>query len=256
VHGRVGWQDRDHQGAVRTTVSWIHAARYHHHAMNDIDRDRDPLEFGRVLALSDGIFAIAITLLVISIAVPVGLARDAFHDALLDLLPRILVMALSIFVVGSAWIEHHRSFGLLQRIDRRLVVLNIGALGLVAFVPLPHQVLGAYPHEPMAYVLYAVVLGSLNAMFIVMDAYVRRAGLLRTPMSDEDYRNELIRGTIYVTGFAVSIPLAFVLVGLTPIIWVLSLPLDVIVRSVRASRAESSAAHVRTNAAEERVEPD
>jgi len=132
-----------------------------------IDRDRQPVEFGRLLALSDGIFAFAMTLLVISIAVPAGLDSDQFSSALVSLVPKVGIMALSIAVVASAWVAHHRLIGLLQRADDGLVALNISLLGMVAFVPLPHQVLGDYPHEPLAYVVYATVLGAVNAMAVL-----------------------------------------------------------------------------------------
>jgi uncharacterized membrane protein len=202
-----------------------------------IDRDRQPMEFGRLLALSDGIFAFAMTLLVISIAVPAGLDRGEFPAAVAGLVPKVAIMALSIAVVGGAWITHHRLFGLLQRADERLVGLNIALLGMVAFVPLPHQVLGDYPHEPLAYVLYATVLGGANAMVVVMEIYVRRRNLLRITLPEPHFRRELVRGLTAAGGFGLSIPLAFVLVEFTLLIWVALLPLDrLIVRHVGTSR--------------------
>jgi uncharacterized membrane protein len=191
-----------------------------------VDRDRNPLEFGRLLSLSDSIFAVAMTLLVISIALPVGMNSGEFGEALGQLLPRFAIMALSILVAASAWLAHHRLFGMVQRADNGLIGLNIVFLGLVAFVPFPHQVLGNYPHEPLAYVLYATVLGSINALAVVMDVYVRRRGLLQVTQPEAEFRLELARGVVVAAGFMVSIPLAFVLVAWTPAIWLLLLPLD------------------------------
>lgn len=191
-----------------------------------IDRDQQPVEFGRLLSLSDGIFAFAMTLLVISIAVPAGLDSGQFANSLVSLLPKVFVMALSIAVVASAWFEHHRLFAIVQRADNRLVALNIALVGMVAFVPLPHQVLGDYPHEPLAYVIYATVLGAVNAMVVVMDVYVRRQDLHRVALPEPLFRRELVRGVSMAGGFALSIPLAFVLVGFTPLIWVALLALD------------------------------
>lgn len=184
------------------------------------------MEFGRLLSLSDSIFGVAMTLLVISVVIPAGLSSREFSQALVDLLPRIGIMALSIAVAASAWLTHHRLFALVQRVDNGLLYRNIMFLGLVVFIPLPHQVLGSYSHEPLAYVLYALVLGLINAMAVVMDAHVRRRGLLRVPQTDTEYRTEILRGLLYVVGFGISIPLAFVLVGWTPIVWILLLPLD------------------------------
>jgi uncharacterized membrane protein len=200
-----------------------------------IDRDRDTLEFGRILALSDGIFAIAMTLLVISITVPAGLSTGEFTEAIADLLPRFLIMGVSILVVASAWLAHHRLFANLQRADGGLIALNIAALGLIAFVPFPHHVLGTYPHEPLALVLYAAVLAAANGLSLGMDIYVRRRGLLRTGQPEAVHRRELIRGLAATGGFLVSMPLAFVLGALTVVLWVLLLPLDrLIVHLVQA----------------------
>jgi uncharacterized membrane protein len=191
-----------------------------------IDRDQHPSEFGRILSLSDAIFGVAMTLLVISIAIPGGLASTAFAEAVFDLVPRIGIMALSIAVTASAWLVHHRLFAQVQRVDSGLMFRNIAMLGLVALIPLPHQVLGSYPHEPLAYVLYAVVLGAVNGMTVVMDVHVRRHALLRRALSDTEFRLEVTRGLLYVIGFAASIPLAFVLVGWTPLVWIALLPID------------------------------
>jgi uncharacterized membrane protein len=205
-----------------------------------IDRDRDLHEFARVLALSDAIFGVAMTLLVISIVIPVGLAADEFSQALLALIPRIGIMGLSIAVAASAWLTHHRLFTAVQRIDPGLLNWNFVLLGLVALIPLPHQVLGEYPYEPLAYVLYAVVLASVNGVTIAMDLHVQRRGLAREAPAGYDHQLETQRGILVVSGFLVSIPLAFALVAWTPLIWIALLPLDrLLVARARRRRAEA-----------------
>ena len=191
-----------------------------------IDRDENPIEFARILSLSDAIFGVAMTLLVISIVVPAGLSSHEFPTALTDLVPRIGIMALSFAVAASAWFAHHRLFSLVQRIDGGLLHRNFVLLGLVALIPLPHQVLGTYPSEPLAYVLYAIVLASLNGVAVIMDVHVRRHDLLRVPQSDREYRLEVSRGLVVLSVFVLSIPLAFVLVSWTPVLWIVLLPLD------------------------------
>ena len=182
-----------------------------------IDRDQHPHEFGRV---------------------PAGLSSREFSAAVYELPPRIGIMALSIAVAASAWLVHHRLFGLVQRVDAGLLHRNIVLLGLVALMPLPHQVLGTYPYEPLAYVLYAVVLAAVNAMAVIMDVHVRRHRLLRVPQTDSEYRLEVTRGLLVVSGFVLSIPLALVLVSWTPVIWIALLPLDrLLVARARRARA-------------------
>ena len=190
-----------------------------------IDRDESPHEFARVLSLSDSIFGVAMTLLVISIVIPAGLSSGEFTTAIIELVPRVGIMALSIAIAASAWLSHHRLFGLVQRIDPGLLGRNFVLLGLVALIPLPHQVLGTYPFEPLAYVLYAVVLAA-NAISVAMDVHVQRRALVRVPQDDGDYWLEVTRGLLVAGGFILSIPLAFVLVPWTPLVWIALLPLD------------------------------
>ena len=207
-----------------------------------IDRDRDPLEFGRVLALSDAIFGVAMTLLVVSIVIPPGLSSQGFTSAVIELIPRVAIMALSIAVAGGAWADHRHLFGMVQVIDSGLLARNLVLLGLVALIPLPHQVLGLYPQEPLAYVLYALVLGAVNAMQVLMERHVRRRNLLRTPVLTSAAQLEAARGLLGAIGFGVSIPLAFLLGPWTPLVWLAILPLDrLLVLRARLHRPAASA---------------
>jgi uncharacterized membrane protein len=208
-----------------------------------IDRDRDPLEFGRVLGLSDAIFGVAMTLLVVSIVVPPGLTSREFSEALAGLIPTVALMALSIAVAAGAWTDHRHLFGMVQRVDSGLLARNFVLLGLVALIPLPHQVLGSYPGEPLAYVLYAVVLGGINAMQVTMERHVRSRRLLRASVSDSASRLDSARGVLGALGFGLSIPLAFVLGPWTPLLWVAILPVDrlLVLRSNRRLRRSGTA---------------
>jgi hypothetical protein len=95
-------------------------------------RDREvvlwggPVEAGRVLAFSDAIFAIAITLLTISLVVPSGLHGDAFTAALQRLLPALGAWALSFLILGQLWLAHHRIFGIIARVDYVVLRRNCG----------------------------------------------------------------------------------------------------------------------------------
>jgi uncharacterized membrane protein len=191
-----------------------------------IDRIEDPLEFGRVLSVSDAIFGLAMTLLVVSIVVPPGLTSVQFTAAVGELVPRIAIMALSFAVAASAWLGHRRFFSRLQRIDAGIQWRNFVLLGLVALIPLAHQVLGSYPQEPLSYVLYAVILSAVNVMFVALELHAARRNLLRPGSSEASHRLEVARAVLDAAGFALSIPLAFLVVAWTPLLWVALLPLE------------------------------
>jgi len=104
-------------------------------------------ETGRVEAFSDGVFAIAITLLVLEIKVP-KLPHDSspseLAQALLDLWPSYLAFLLSFFAILIMWINHHGLFNLVRRVNHSFLYANGFLLLLVSFVPFPTSVLAEY----------------------------------------------------------------------------------------------------------------
>jgi uncharacterized membrane protein len=194
------------------------------------DRDRDPGEFNRVLTLSDGVFAIALTLLVLSLEIPAGLSTSDLYSEIVNLSPMIVAFAVSVGIIALFWFSHHEMFAHVQRVDGRLMWMNIAYLALVVTIPFVQRLQGDYPMEAIVYVLYASVLAILNFVDLWMHRYIYTAGLLRKQWSPGRYRTEMLRGITLTSGFLVSIPLAFVLVNWTIVIWILMLPADEIVK--------------------------
>jgi len=95
---------------------------------------------GRVESFSDGVFAFAITLLVLTIAQPSNYS-DLGHD-LLQRWPSLFAYVVSFAVIGIMWLNHHSIFAHFGRIDRGLVYLNLLLLMTIAFLPYPTGVLG------------------------------------------------------------------------------------------------------------------
>ena len=96
------------------------------------------METGRVEAFSDGVFAIAITLLILTIEPP-SRGEHLGHE-LVRLWPSYLAYAVSFLTVGIMWVNHHAIFRHFARVDRPLLLLNILLLMLIAFVPFPTRV--------------------------------------------------------------------------------------------------------------------
>ncbi|MGC1107089.1 MAG: TMEM175 family protein [Candidatus Acidiferrales bacterium] len=113
----------------------------------------------RFEAFSDGVFAFAITLLILGIALPA--CKSPPHDselrhALLHLWPNLLAYVLSFAVIGIMWQNHHALFRLVERIDRRTVFLNLMLLGVTAFIPFATSTLGTYPSMSSSTFLHGV----------------------------------------------------------------------------------------------------
>ena len=89
----------------------------------------------RVEAFSDGVFAIAITLLILTIEPP-NSGEQLGHE-LLRLWPSYLAYAVSFLTIGIMWVNHHTVFTQIDRVDRTFLFINVGLMLLVAFVPFP-----------------------------------------------------------------------------------------------------------------------
>jgi uncharacterized membrane protein len=190
--------------------------------------ERGGEEFSRVLSFSDGLFAIAATLLVVGIAVPVidGDPNSVGNlaDKLNDQSEEFVSFAISFAVIGRYWVAHHQLFSLLRAFDRGFVTLNLLYLGFIAFVPFPTALLGEYFDNPLAVSVYAAAVAIVSGLEVLLVRHARQAGLLRREMPDEVYRWGIAMSTVPVVLFAVSIPVAFIGSGWAVAVWILNAP--------------------------------
>ena len=115
-------------------------------------------ESARIEAFSDGVFAIAITVLVLEIKVPtIHTDQDLLQD-LLKLAPNYAGYAISFLTILVMWMNHHRLFKLVRRTDEWLPFANGILLLVVSFVPFPTAVMAAYwktPNQQMGVLFYS-----------------------------------------------------------------------------------------------------
>ena len=141
-------------------------------------------EIGRLMAFSDGVFAIAITLLVLNVPVPdipQAEATSRLPAALLDTGPRLVTFALSFFLVGFYWIRHHQLFRRLIDVNVWLLWLNLVVLFLVCLLPFSTGVVGRYASAVVGAEVYAVNLAAIALSFTALSVYATRDRLVRVP---------------------------------------------------------------------------
>jgi uncharacterized membrane protein len=166
-------------------------------------------ETGRVEAFSDGVFAIAITLLIIEVHVPSRLhAGDLGHE-LLRLWPSYLGYLTSFLTIGVMWLNHHYVFGLIDRVDRTMLLLNTLLLLLIAFVPFPTAVLAQFVETDgarAAAVLYGATLTLTAITFFAWWRYASTDRRLIAPGVPDEVIDDITRayapGTILYGGSA------------------------------------------------------
>ncbi|MCM2335107.1 MAG: TMEM175 family protein [Anaeromyxobacteraceae bacterium] len=186
-----------------------------------VEAGPEDLGRGRVEALSDGVFAIVVTLLVLEIKVPHVEAHDslaALAGALWGLLPKFVSWVISFLTVCVIWLNHHRLLRLVGRFDPGLFWWTANLLLWTSFIPFPTALMGDYPGNRLAVSFYGVVMLLMALAFVLL-----RRRMLAVPglLHDEGSREALRRGAgyaivmgpvAYLVGAAlawVSIPAAF-----------------------------------------------
>jgi uncharacterized membrane protein len=162
---------------------------------------------GRIEAFSDGVFAIALTLLILEIRPPpveAGADVGTFFAALVGLWPSFLAFGFSFFVVLVMWVNHHELFGLVRGVDHPFLFANGFLLLVVTFVPFPTAILARFLSTAAANAAAAFYCGTFlvtsiayNLLFLSV-AYKRR--LVRPEVSDEELA--VVRRAYYL-GFVV-----------------------------------------------------
>jgi uncharacterized membrane protein len=171
-------------------------------------------ESGRVEAFSDGVFAIAITLLILDIKVPAGDGNDLWH-ALARQWPSYAAYVVSFLVIGIMWANHHQVFSYVARVDRVLLFLNLLLLMGVSALPWATAVVSGYLRSPhgadKAVALYGCFMVWHALTFQALWWWLTRSGHLFDSRVDEvAARGTRVRFALGSVAYPALVGLAFV----------------------------------------------
>lgn len=166
----------------------------------------------RLTAFSDGIFAFAITLLVITIPYPhfaATITMQQFVEQLSGLKQYFLSYLISFYIVGVFWFAHQSVFHYIKRFNRRIFMMNLAFLLFIAFLPFPTALLGRYGSQQVVAAFYAAILSVMNLILYALWVYASSHDELLIASADKrdiDYeRNQRLAACIL---FITSIGLA------------------------------------------------
>ena len=183
----------------------------HEQAQELLERSRDP---ARVMALTDGVFAIIMTLLVLDIRVPQLAAGESLRTAfLLDVWPNVVVFVISFVLTGLYWVAHRDMFNLVRGVDRGLVWLNILFMLPVALVPAAAALLGAYSHEQLALSIYGLLFVLIALMRLALWYYI---GTRRHLLIEHVDRRTLWTGAFTSIALILAYLIAILVAGFAP----------------------------------------
>ncbi len=171
----------------------------------------------RLEAFSDGVLAVAITLLVLDIHVPEpGRGGQSLADNLAHAWPNYAAYVTSFVTIGIIWINHHAMIGRLRKADHTILVLNLFLLLSIAILPFATSLMARYLQQPHDQHLAAAVYGGaflvMSVIFSVMQRHILfdKADLLVEGLDEQRRRTILRWGITGLIPYAVATALAAV----------------------------------------------
>jgi len=192
-------------------------------------------DLGRIISLSDGVFAFALTLLVLGLTVPAlntgGLSSGQVSGQLAAKLsgdwPKFVGYVFAFVMIAVWWMVHHRTFRYIQRYDFVLMWVNTVLLLEIAVMPFVLQVFTAYTDTQAAVILFAVTQMAAGATINLLWRYAAKGHRLIDPkLSNDEIRYFSNRGLLPPVAFAVSIAVSFVSVPAAEYLWILPIVLN------------------------------
>ena len=166
----------------------------------------------RLEALSDGIFAIAMTLLVLNLALPeAGKGLTELHSLLFGQLDKFFSYAVSFILLAILWVRHHEQFHYIKRTDGKHLWINIFLLMFVALIPFSTSLVGDYSQEALAEVFFGFNIFMLAILLLCSWAYATNHHRLVDPSLDPRRIALLkMRGVLTAVVPVLAIGLAFI----------------------------------------------
>jgi uncharacterized membrane protein len=175
-------------------------------------------DLGRIVAFTDGVMAVAITLLVLNLEVP-RVPGDELDEALVDLIPSVIAYLLAFALVGRFWVLHHRLFERLSRFDDRLMALNLTFLALIVLVPFVTELYDAYTKEAAAAALFGLLMGLAALTHWGMNVHTLRRGYVHDAHRQAAEPAGSLAALSFAGAFLLSVPVAFLSTTAAALLW-------------------------------------
>ncbi|MCL4474421.1 MAG: TMEM175 family protein [Actinobacteria bacterium] len=175
----------------------------------------------RIISFSDGVFAVAITLLVVQLPIPVNAPNHELGGDITANMPMLISYGISFGVIALNWLKHLAFNNHVRRYSVGLIWLNFLYLMVIAFLPFPTAVYGTHFSDEVAQILYAGAVCTAGYLASLMWVWtLRTPSLLHKGIDLGEVRHSLYVSLIMPTGFAVSIPGSLIYPPAVPYIWI------------------------------------
>jgi uncharacterized membrane protein len=191
----------------------------------------------RLEALTDGIFAVAMTLLVIELKIPEalhGATHEKLTHQLLELIPKYIAWLVSFFVLALFWFSSHRQMHFVRHIDGKLASLKILFLALVSIVPFTASLTGEFVYLFLSQAIYSSTMFLLGVASLLILRYIYRHPELCgiTPMPYAIYRAAQFRTGGLLVIAIISVMIAYYFTAMGNMAFLLMIPIGIIARRI------------------------
>ena len=204
----------------------------------------DRWDTGRTEALSDGVFAIAITLLVLDISVPESGFEDLWRG-IVDQWPSYLAYVTSLLTIGALWLAHHGIFARLRFVDATVMRLNLLLLMAASFLPFPTRLMAEAILNSNAERAAVIFYGSTLMVILLLLAAMWRAVAARRelllPEVRQDEVDRILRGTAPSLGYYIAVILIAIVAPQVAAFGYLLIAIMLVVRARGSDQREATA---------------
>lgn len=199
--------------------------------MEELDNKKYWMATKRIETLVDGIFAIAMTLLVLNLVVPEitgPLSEAVIRSSLSTLYPKFSIFVLSFILLAVFWNLHHRAFHYINKADNGLLWLNIIWLLFIVMVPFSQTLIGEYGDFAISHLVYNLNMMGI-ALFIALSWYYAVNRNLIDKNIDKTQLSKMGRGYLAFIFIALlAVTLTFIIPGWTSLTYILIIPIEMI----------------------------
>ncbi len=184
--------------------------------------DRGAIGLSRLINISDGVFAVAMTFLAFTIRLPTIApdgARPPLSQTLAQMVPQLYTLGIAFIAAARFWVIHLRIFSFLRRADGAVTGLNLIGLLTLVLLPISGDFIGVYPQEPLAVALFAANMSLVGLANMAIWVVASRRGLLNESATRRDVQDGHWLGGLSTGVFVLSVPMCFVNVKAAKAMW-------------------------------------
>lgn len=189
----------------------------------------------RIEALTDGIFAIAMTLLVLALAVPAingPLSNAAVQNALYGLLHSFYTLVLSFILLALFWTVHHRIFQRIKQVDSILLWINMIWLLFIVLVPFSASLTGKYGDFAISHVIFNINMLGISVFLALNTYYAHLAGHVHEKVDPTEITMIKRDNVLFICISMLALLLSFIIPGDSSFVYIFIFPLEFLIHKL------------------------